>query len=399
MVGDKIIHRDGKLIVPDFPIVPFIEGDGIGPEIMKSAMKVWNEAVRVVYDGKKRIVWKEIYAGEKALKKFGEPLPKETISTIEEHLVAVKGPLTTPVGVGYRSLNVELRRRLDLYACVRPVKWIEGVETPVRHPEAVDVVIFRENTEDLYMGVEWEAESDEAEKLRNFLMDEFSVHLPEDGGIGLKIISKHGTERITKKAMEYVISKGRKSLTIVHKGNIMKYTEGSFLKWAEETIRKNYGNLVIFEDELDVDDGSKITVKNVIADNMFQQILLNPSDYDVILLPNLNGDYLSDAVSAQVGGIGLIPGANIGDLIALFEPTHGTAPKIAGKGMANPTSLILSGAMMFEHIGWEEVANCIKFGVEMTIKDGNGTIDLVKDKERALGTEEFVDEVIKRIHR
>lgn len=398
MKGQKIKVEDNSILVPDNPIIPYIAGDGIGPEIMRAAMFVWDSAASHVYAGKRKIVWKEIYAGEKALEFFGDPLPEETIEAIKSHVVSIKSPLTTPVGRGYRSLNVKLRQVLDLYACIRPVKWIKGVPAPVKHPELLDVVIFRENTEDVYAGIEWKKGSQEAKKVIAFLKDAFNLEIRDDSGLGLKPISEFATKRITRKAIQYALENGRKSVTIVHKGNIMKYTEGAFVEWAYEVALNEFKGKVVLERELNEPVSEKLIVKDRIADNMFQQILLEPSEYDIMLLPNLNGDYLSDAVAAQVGGIGLVPGANIGDFVALFEPTHGTAPQLAGKDIANPTSLILSGAMMFDYIGWKEVGNVIEKVVEKTIMEGKMTIDLAKKKGvEPLKTMEFAEEIVKNI--
>ncbi|ACR79924.1 isocitrate dehydrogenase (NADP(+)) [Kosmotoga olearia] len=398
MEGQKIKVENNSILVPNNPIIPYIAGDGIGPEIMRAAMLVWNSAISRVYAGKRKVVWKEIYAGEKAIEIFGDPLPEETIEAIKSHVVSIKSPLTTPVGRGYRSLNVKLRQVLDLYACIRPVKWIKGVPAPVKHPELLDVVIFRENTEDVYAGIEWKKGSQEAKKVIDFLRDTFNLEIRGDSGLGLKPISEFATKRITRKAIQYALENGRKSVTIVHKGNIMKYTEGAFVEWAYEVALNEFEGKVVSERELNEPVSEKLIVKDRIADNMFQQILLEPSEYDIMLLPNLNGDYLSDAVAAQVGGIGLVPGANIGDFVALFEPTHGTAPQLAGKEIANPTSLILSGAMMFDYIGWKEVGSIIRKAVEKTIMDGKMTIDLARKKGvEPLKTTEFAEEIIKNI--
>mgnify|MGYP000235729334 CR=1 FL=1 len=374
MPGNTIKIEGTKLLVPDDPIIVYIEGDGIGPYIMKAAMYLWNGVVEKVYDGRRRIHWKEAKAGEKALKEFGTPLPDETIEAIRYHRIAIKGPLATPVGGGYRSLNVTMRQQLDLYACVRPIRWLKGVFSPLKNPEKVDVVIFRENTEDVYAGIEWPVDSEETEKLRVFLKEEFGISLRPDTGIGIKPISEHATKRLMRMALEYALRNGRKSITIVHKGNIMKYTEGAFLRWCKEVAKEEYGDRVCFEDE-GICDG-KIVIKDRIADDMFQQMLLYPEDYDVLVTPNLNGDYLSDACAAMVGGVGMVPGANIGDAIALFEPTHGTAPRLKNPEYANPMSLILSGAMMLDYIGWIEAANAVRRCVEMTVAHGYVTPDL-----------------------
>jgi len=380
MQGEKIRVVDGKLTVPDFPIIPYIEGDGVGPDIMRASMIVWNKAVEVAYRGKKGIVWKEILAGEKALKEKGELLPQETFDAIREYVVAIKGPLTTPVGGGYRSLNVTLRQVLDLYACVRPVSWIKGVPSPVKHPEKLNIVVFRENTEDVYAGIEWPRGTEEALKVIDFLERELGVKIRRDSGIGIKPISEFATKRLVRKAIKYAIENDRKSITIVHKGNIMKYTEGAFRDWAYELAREEFPDVTVTEEEVKAGKSAegKIVIKDRIADNMLQQLLTRPDEYDVIALPNLNGDYLSDAAAAQVGGLGMAPGANIGDFTALFEATHGTAPKYAGLDKVNPSSLILSGVMLLEYIGFNEAADLIKKAIEKTILEKKVTYDLAR---------------------
>ncbi len=380
MQGEKIRVVDGKLSVPDFPIIPYIEGDGVGPDIMRASMIVWNKAVEVAYRGKKGIVWKEILAGEKALKEKGELLPQETFDAIREYVVAIKGPLTTPVGGGYRSLNVTLRQVLDLYACVRPVSWIKGVPSPVKHPEKLNIVVFRENTEDVYAGIEWPRGTEEALKVIDFLERELGVKIRRDSGIGIKPISEFATKRLVRKAIRYALENGRKSVTIVHKGNIMKYTEGAFRDWAYELAREEFPDVTVTEEEVKAGKSAegKIVIKDRIADNMLQQLLTRPDEYDVIALPNLNGDYLSDAAAAQVGGLGMAPGANIGDFTALFEATHGTAPKYAGLDKVNPSSLILSGVMLLEYIGFNEAADLIKKAIEKTILEKKVTYDLAR---------------------
>ncbi len=399
-MAEKIRVENGKIVVPDEPIIPFIEGDGIGPDIMSASMIVWNAAVDFAYGGKRKVHWKEIYAGEKAYKLKGEHLPQETIDAIKEHIVAIKGPLTTPVGGGYRSLNVTLRQVLDLYACVRPVRWIRGVPSPVRRPELLDVVIFRENTEDVYAGIEWPKGSPEAQKVIKFLKEEMGVSVREDSGIGIKPISEFATKRLVRKAIQYAIENGRRSVTLVHKGNIMKFTEGAFKEWGYQVAREEFGEVTVPEAELqgEVPEG-KIVIKDRIADNMLQQILTRPAEYDVIALPNLNGDYLSDAAAAQVGGLGMAPGANIGDYVALFEATHGTAPKYAGLDKVNPGSLLLSGAMMFRYMGWGEVADLIERGMEAAIMDKKVTYDLARHMEgvQPIKTSEFAREIVKRM--
>ncbi|HHM24249.1 MAG TPA: isocitrate dehydrogenase (NADP(+)) [Bacteroidetes bacterium] len=386
--GEKITVKDGKLQIPDKPIIPFIEGDGTGPDIWRAAKMVLDAAVEKTYKGKRRIVWMEVYAGEKANKIYGEWLPQETIDAIAEHIVAIKGPLTTPVGGGYRSLNVTLRQVLDLYACVRPVKYYQGVPSPVKHPEKMDVVIFRENTEDVYAGIEWRQGTPEVKKVIDFLNSEMGTKIREDSGIGIKPISVHGTKRLVRKAIRYALENNRSSVTLVHKGNIMKYTEGAFRDWGYEVAKEEFRDHIVTEEELwsqfdgKVPEG-KIVVKDRIADNMFQQILTRTAEYDVIATPNLNGDYLSDACAAQVGGLGMAPGANIGDYIGLFEATHGTAPKYAGLDKVNPGSLILSGVMMLQYMGWNEAGELIEKAISETIQQKRVTYDLERQIEGA----------------
>ena len=387
--GEWIEVREGKWVVPERPIVPFIVGDGIGPDIWRATKTVLDAAIAQAYGGKRRVVWREIYAGERAYKRCGAWLPRETVEAIRTHLVAIKGPLTTPVGGGYRSLNVTLRQELDLYACIRPVRYFEGVPTPVKHPERVDVVIFRENTEDVYAGIEWPQGSDEAKKVIGYLNREMGTHLSADSGIGIKPISLQRTKRLVRKAIRYALEQGRDSVTLVHKGNIMKYTEGAFKDWGYEVAQEEFGDRTLTEVDLWERFGGrrpsdKIVVKDRIADSMFQQVLLRPEEYSVIATPNLNGDYLSDAVAAQVGGIGMAPGANIGDWIGLFEATHGTAPKYAGQDKVNPSSLILSGVMMLEYMGWREAAWRIVRGLEETITQKRVTYDLERQMESAI---------------
>ena len=384
MAGEKItINPDGTISVPDNPIIPFIEGDGIGPDIWRATKMVLDAAVEKAYQGKRSISWKEVYAGEKAKEKTGEYLPQETLDAISEYVVAIKGPLTTPVGEGIRSLNVTLRQVLDLYACVRPVRYFKGVPSPVKKPELVDMVIFRENTEDVYAGIEWPAESDEAKKVIDFLEQELGAKIRPDSGIGIKPISKTGTFRLVRKAIKYAIENNRDSVTLVHKGNIMKYTEGAFRNWGYELAEKEFPDETISEAEVWEKHGGnapegKIVIKDRIADAMFQQILLRPAEYSVLAMPNLNGDYMSDALAAQVGGLGMAPGANIGDGVALFEATHGTAPKYAGLDKVNPGSLILSGAMMLEYLGWKEARDKIYEGLEKAIAKKRVTYDLAR---------------------
>ena len=385
-MAEKIqIRSDGSLIVPDVPIIPYIEGDGVGPDIWRASVRVFDEAVKKCYGGKKKVEWMEVLAGEKAYQKKGDYAPEETIETIREYRVGIKGPLTTPVGGGFRSINVMLRMKLDLYSCIRPVKYIAGTPSPMKHPEKVDMIVFRENTEDVYAGIEWKAESKEATRVREFLEKEMGVKIREDSGIGIKPISRLGTQRHVRRAIRYAISHGRKSVTLVHKGNIMKFTEGAFRDWSYELAKAEFGDKLIPESELA--DGKvpsgKIVIKDRIADAMFQQILLRPEEYDLLAMPNLNGDYMSDALAAQVGGLGMAPGGNIGDQAAVFEATHGTAPKYAGQDVINPGSLILSGAMMFDHLGWTEVAQSITKAMEKTIGSKAVTYDLARQMEGA----------------
>ncbi len=382
------INSDGTLSVPDNVIIPFIEGDGIGPDIWRATRLVLDTSVEAAYKGAKKIHWKEVLAGEKAYNETGNWLPDETLSAIKEHVVAIKGPLTTPVGGGIRSLNVTLRQELDLYACVRPVRYFNGVPSPVKRPELVDMVIFRENTEDVYAGIEWESGSPEAEKIISFIENEMGKKIRPDSGIGIKPISKFGTFRLVRKAIKYALENNRKSVTLVHKGNIMKYTEGAFRTWGYELAKKEFPDVTITEQQLwDDYDGNipegKIVIKDRIADAMFQQILLRPAEYDVLALPNLNGDYMSDALAAQVGGLGMAPGANIGDGYAVFEATHGTAPKYTGLDKVNPGSLILSGAMMLEYLGWVEAKELIHKGLEAAICKKHVTYDLARQIEGA----------------
>lgn len=386
--GEKITTQNGKLKVPSHPIIPFIEGDGIGPDIWKASQVVFDAAVNKAYGGKRKISWFEVYAGEKAQTTYGKDcppnfLPEETLETIKEYLVSIKGPLTTPVGKGIRSLNVALRQRLDLYVCLRPVRYFAGTPSPVKNPEAINMVIFRENTEDIYAGIEWQAESPEAKKLITFLRNEMKVtkiRFPETSGIGIKPVSKEGTSRLVRSAIQYAIDHKRKSVTLVHKGNIMKYTEGSFRDWGYEVAAKEFGAKLLDGgpwQELTTKDGHKIVIKDCIADAFLQQILTRPADYDVIATLNLNGDYVSDALAAQVGGIGIAPGANINYTTgeAIFEATHGTAPKYAGQDKVNPGSVILSGVLMLEYMGWQEAADLITKAMEKTISQKTVTYD------------------------
>ena len=380
--GKKIIFEGNKLNVPNNPIIPFIEGDGIGADIWRASQLVFDSAVKKAYNGEKEVVWKEIYAGEKANKLKNSWLPEETLNAIKEYLIAIKGPLTTPVGGGMRSLNVTLRQVLDLYACVRPVTWFKGVPSPVKDPSLVDMVIFRENTEDIYAGIEWPNGTDDVEKVKRFLIDDMGVtniRFPDTVSLGVKPVSVEGTERIVRSAIEYALKHNRESVTLVHKGNIMKFTEGKFKEWGYELAKKEF-NSNDFEGgpwQVINNSGRSLIIKDVIADAFLQQILLRPAEYDVICTLNLNGDYISDALAAIVGGIGIAPGANINYQSghAIFEATHGTAPKYAGKDMVNPSSVILSGVMMFEHLGWQEVADLIVKGLERSITAKTVTYD------------------------
>jgi len=384
--GEKItIQKDGALVVPDNPIIPFIRGDGIGPDIWNATETVVDAAVKLAYAGKRSISWFEVPAGEKAKGDVGEWLPQQTFDAIREYRVAIKGPLTTPVGGGIRSLNVTLRHVLDLYACVRPVKYIPGVPSPMKRPELVDMVIFRENMEDVYSGIEWEKGSDEAKKMIKLLDSEFGVTVPEDAGIGIKPISVVRTKNLVRRAVRYALAHKRDSVTLVHKGNIMKFTEGAFKEWGYDLAREEFKDVTIPESELtgDIPKG-KVLIKDRIADAMFQQVLLRPAEYSVIATPNLNGDYLSDALAAQVGGLGMAPGANIGDEAALFEATHGTAPKYAGQDKVNPSSLILSAVMMLDHMGWTEAADLIRRGIEGAVARKTVTYDLERQMDGAV---------------
>ena len=386
--GERIGFTDGQLVVPNKPIIPVIEGDGIGRDIMKTTRRVVDTAVKTAYNGEKQIVWFDVYAGENAMAKYNEWLPQDTFDAIEYFRVALKGPLTTPVGGGFRSLNVTLRQVLELYACVRPVRYFQGVPAPVTHPEKMDVVIFRENTEDVYAGIEWEQGTPEVKKVIELLRSEMGVEIREDSGIGIKPISIFATKRLARMAIQYAIEHGRRSVTFVHKGNIMKFTEGAFSAWGYELAKEEFAEQTITEDELYSDyDGKcpegKIIVNDRIADSMLQQILTRTDEYDVIVTPNLNGDYLSDAAAAQVGGIGMAPGGNLSDEVALFEATHGTAPKYTDQDVVNPSSLILSAVMMLEHLDWQESADLIIAGLEKTILQKRVTYDLERLMEGA----------------
>lgn len=398
--GERIEYKDGKLIVPDNPIIPYFEGDGIGKDVVPAALKVLDAAAEKIG---KEVVWFKVYAGEDAYKLYGTYLPEDTLNAIREFRVALKGPLTTPVGGGYRSLNVTIRQTLDLYANVRPVFYIKGVPSPLKNPEVVDLVIFRENTEDVYAGIEWPKGSEEAKKVIKFLAEEFGIRIREDSGIGLKPISEFATKRLVRLAIKYAIENNRRSVTLVHKGNIMKYTEGAFRDWGYEVAKEEFGDKVITEEELwnnyngELPKG-KILINDRIADNMFQQILTRTAEYDVLAMPNLNGDYMSDAAAALVGGLGIAPGSNIGDGMGVFEPVHGSAPKYAGQNKANPTAEILSGALMFEYIGWKKASELIKKALEMTISQGIVTYDIHRHVGgKLVGTREFAEAVVENL--
>jgi isocitrate dehydrogenase len=401
--GSKITQdAQGGLVVPDQPILPFIEGDGTGPDIWAASVRVFDAAVQKAYGGKRKIAWTEVLAGQKAYDETGDWLPEATLQAFRDYLVGIKGPLTTPIGGGIRSLNVALRQILDLYVCLRPVKWYEGVPSPVRRPQDVDMVIFRENSEDIYAGIEWKAESPEARKLIAFLRDEMGVtkiRFPESSGIGIKPVSRDGTQRLVRAALDYAIANGRKSVTLVHKGNIMKFTEGAFRDWGYELTKTEYRGRAIGWDDCDGNPpAGQILVKDAIADITLQQVLTRPKEFDVIATLNLNGDYLSDALAAQVGGIGIAPGANINYLTGhgIFEATHGTAPKYAGKDVVNPSSVILSGVMMLTHLGWNEAAEKIERGISKSIAAKTVTYDFERLMEGAtkLKCSEFGDAII-----
>jgi isocitrate dehydrogenase len=420
-MGEKITVSNGVLSVPNNPVIPFIEGDGIGPDIWAAASRVLDAAVEKAYKGERKIEWKEVLAGEKAFNQTGEWLPQETLDVISEYLIAIKGPLTTPIGGGIRSLNVALRQQLDLFVCLRPVRWFEGVPSPVKRPQDTDMVIFRENTEDIYAGIEWEKGSEEAKKLISFLQNELGVtkiRFPETSGIGVKPVSQEGTSRLVRAAIEYALKEGRKSVTIVHKGNIMKFTEGAFKNWAYELAEKEYKDRVFTWAQYDkikeahgtdaankaqaeAEAAGKIIIKDAIADIFLQQILTRPREFDVVATMNLNGDYISDALAAQVGGIGIAPGANINYETghAIFEATHGTAPKYAGMDKVNPSSVILSGVLMLEHLGWNEAAKMITKSVEKTIASKVVTYDFARlmDGATEVKCSEFGDELIKNM--
>jgi isocitrate dehydrogenase len=387
--GKRIELKDGHLDVSDNPIIPFIEGDGVGVDIWAASIRVFDSAVEKAYAGKRKIEWFEIYAGDKAKEKYGEWLPEDTLKAIDHYHVAIKGPLTTPIGGGYRSLNVTMRQVLNLFACVRPVKYIPGVPSPVREPEKIDMIVFRENTEDVYSGIEWSQGSDEVKNLLKYLKEKMGVkNIREDCGIGIKPISITGTRQIVRKAIQYAVCHKKPSVTLVHKGNIMKFTEGAFKTWGYELAKEEFGDITITEDELwkkynGKQPEGKVLIKDRITDAMFQQILLRPDEYSVLALPNLTGDFMSDALAAQIGGLGMAPGANMSDTTALFEATHGTAPKYVGQDKVNPGSVILSGVMMFEHIGWQEAADLVVGAIQKTIAQKRVTYDLERQMKGA----------------
>jgi len=398
--GERVETKGGEFIVPNQPIIPFIEGDGTGPDIWKASVRVFDAAVEIAYAGKRRIHWMEVLAGEKAFKATGEWLPGETLEAIKEFRIAIKGPLTTPVGGGFRSLNVALRQELDLYACVRPVRYFQGVGAPVKDPSKVDMVIFRENIEDVYSGIEFRAGSPEAEKLRLFLLNEFGKKVREGSAIGIKPMSAFGSKRLIERAIRYAIKHGRPSVTMMHKGNIMKFTEGGFRDWGYELAKEKFAKQVVAEADLaPAGAGARVDaviLRDRIADSMFQQILLRPDEYSVVATPNLNGDYISDSLAAEVGGLGIAPGGNIGDEAAVFEATHGTAPKYAGLNKINPGSVILSGVMMLETMGWQEASELIMKGMEHAIGNKTVTYDLARQMPGAteVSTSGFGDAII-----
>lgn len=400
--GELITYKNKIIQVPDQPIIGFIEGDGIGKDIWPVTKAVIDSAIKIIYDGNKQIHWYELLAGDKAYNLTGEYLPEKTIDGIDYFKVAIKGPLATPVGGGIRSLNVTLRQTLDLYACIRPIKYFKGTPSPSIEPEKLDVIIFRENTEDVYAGIEYEKGSMECKKIIDFFKEEFDIFIREDSGIGIKPISEFASKRIIKKAIEYAISRNRSSVTMVHKGNIMKYTEGAFRKWGYEFAENEYKDIIITEQELKQNyngklPAGKVLLKDRIADAMFQELLLNPEDYEVIVTTNLNGDYLSDAGAAQIGGLGIAPGANLSDQVALFEATHGTAPTIAGKDLANPISMLLSGVMLLRHIGWRDPARLIVKAINTCIQNNTLTYDMPIEGVKPFKCSEFGHELIKNL--
>ncbi len=398
--GSPIIYAAGTYSVPDEPVIPYIEGDGTGRDIWRASVRVFDEAVRMVYGGKRRVHWLEVLAGERAFKETGSWLPDATLERIKQYRIAIKGPLTTPVGTGIRSLNVALRQLLDLYACVRPVRYFEGVPAPVKRPQDLNVVIFRENTEDVYAGIEYQAGSPEANRLRDLLQNEFKAKIREGSALGIKPMSEFGSKRLIARAIQAAVDRRRPSVTLVHKGNIMKFTEGAFRDWGYQVAKERFGANTVAEADLKgAPAGSRVVINDRIADSVFQQLLLRPKEYAVLATPNLNGDYLSDACAAQVGGLGIAPGANIGDGYAVFEATHGTAPKYADQNKINPGGVILSGAMMFEHLGWDDVASAIIHGFEGAIRSRHVTYDLARQAVGAteVSTSAFADRIIENM--
>jgi isocitrate dehydrogenase len=399
--GERIEYIDGVLRVPDQPIIPFVEGDGTGADIWRASVRVFDAAVQQAFDGKKRVAWMEVFAGEKAFTQHGDWLPQETVDAMQEFRVSIKGPLTTPVGGGIRSLNVTLRQTLDLYACIRPVRWFEGVGSPMKEPQKLNIIVFRENTEDVYAGIEWQAGSPEADKLRAFIQRELGATIREGSAIGIKPMSAFASKRLVEMAIRYALKHDLPSVTLMHKGNMMKFTEGAFRDWGYEVARDKFAESVVAEADLaKAGTGARadaVVIKDRIADSMFQQLLLRPDEYSVIATPNLNGDYVSDAAAAQVGGLGIAPGGNVGDGVAVFEATHGTAPKYANLDKVNPGSVILSGVMMFEYLGWTGAARLIERGLENAIKSRRVTYDLARQMPGAseVSTSAFGDQIIK----
>jgi isocitrate dehydrogenase len=400
-MGDRIDFRDGRWVVPDRPTIPYIEGDGTGPDIWRAAQRVFDAVVDKVSGGRRKVGWLEVLAGEKAFKQTGNWLPDETLEAIRRYRVAIKGPLTTPVGGGIRSLNVALRQLLDLYACIRPVRYFAGVPSPMRQPEKLDVVIFRENTEDVYTGIEYAAGSPQAQQLLAFLREQLGAKIRDGSALGIKPMSRFGSQRLVVKAIEYALKSGRPSVTLVHKGNIMKFTEGAFREWGYEVARERFGDKTISEADAGKgkETGGRVVINDRIADSMFQQVLLRPEEYSIIATPNLNGDYLSDACVAQIGGLGMAPGGNVGDGYAVFEATHGTAPKYAGLDKVNPGAVILSGAMMFEELGWGEAANAVVRGLSGAIAAKRVTYDLARQMPGAkeVSTSTFAECIIEHV--
>ncbi|HTR77475.1 MAG TPA: isocitrate dehydrogenase (NADP(+)) [Gemmatimonadaceae bacterium] len=399
--GERIAYEDGTLRVPDHPIIPYIEGDGTGADIWRASVRVFDAAVQQAYAGSRRIHWVEVYAGEKAFTRFGDWLPQQTVDAMLRYRVSIKGPLTTPVGGGIRSLNVTLRQVLDLYACIRPVRYFEGVGSPMKEPNRLNIVIFRENTEDVYAGIEWKAGSPEAESLRQFIQTHLGKEIRPGSALGIKPMSEFGSKRLIEMAVRYALKHNHPSVTLVHKGNIMKYTEGAFRDWGYELARERFPETVVSEADLGkagpASRADAVVIKDRIADSMFQQLLLRPEEYSVLATPNLNGDYISDAAAAQVGGLGMAPGGNVGDGLAVFEATHGTAPKYANLDKINPGSVILSGVMMLEYLGWNEAATLISTGVENAIKSRKVTYDLARQMPNSteVSTSAFGDGIIK----